>query len=107
MFSQDDFIFLYWSKANNLKEFLNFFNPFTHPKDIFFYRPLSTQLYYFLNQKFFGLNPLPFQVEAFLFHFLNSFLFYLITLKLWRNKKVAVLSGFLYAISAIHFLSLF
>lgn len=106
-FSQDDFIHLYSSKASNIGEFLNFFNPFYHFPDIFFYRPLATQVYFFLNQSLFGLNPLPFHLEGLFLHLMNSILFYFLVKKLWQNPKIAFLSAFFYTISAAHFLSLY
>lgn len=106
-FSQDDFIHLYASKAQNFSQFLNFFNPFFQFPDIFFYRPLATQVYFFINHTLFGLNTLPFRMEALLIHLVNSILFYLIISKLWKNQKIALISATLYNISAVHFLSLY
>lgn len=106
-FSQDDFIFLYISKVNNLMEFLNFFNPLAKFPDLFFYRPLTTQVYFSLNQNLFGLNPLPFRIEALILHLINAVLFYFVVKKVWKDEKVALLSSGLYSLSAVHFLSLF
>lgn len=106
-FSQDDFIHAFASQANNLIDFLNFFNPSKNFSDIFFYRPLSTQVHFFLLTKIFGLSALPFHIISLVFHILNSYLFYLIIKKIWRDKHIALLSSFFYAISAVHFLSLF
>lgn len=106
-FSQDDFIHLSASQANNLGEFLTFFNPFARYPDIFFYRPLATQVYFFLNTAFFGLNPLPFHLEALLLHFANAVLFYFLVKRLWHNPRLAVISALFYTISAAHFLSLY
>lgn len=106
-FSQDDFIHLYSSKAANLSEFLNFFNPFYHFPDIFFYRPLTTQVYFFLNHTLFGLNPLPFHLEGLALHAVNSILFYILIKKIWLDEKVAFISALFYSFSAAHFLSLY
>ena len=106
-FSQDDFIHLSASKISSIPEFLNFFNPFFEFPDMFFYRPLSTQVYFFVNQSLFGLNPLPFRIEAILIHVINSLLFYFIVKSVWKNPKIAFLSGMFYAVSATHFLSIF
>lgn len=106
-FSQDDFIHLSASKISSFPEFLNFFNPFYQFPDMFFYRPLSTQAYFFINQSLFGLNPLPFRIEAIIIHAINSWLFYLIIKHVWKNQKVALLSGIFYGVSAVHFLSIF
>lgn len=106
-FSQDDFIHMYSSHAGNLGQFLIFFNPFAQFTDIFFYRPLGTQVYFFINQTIFGINPLPFHIEALLLHGINGFLFYLIIKNIWQRKDIALLASFFYTISAIHFLSLY
>jgi hypothetical protein len=106
-FSGDDFIHLYNSQANSIQDFLNFFNPNAYFADMFFYRPLSTQTFFFINSSLFGLNALPFHIVALLFHGINTLLFYLVVLKLWKNEKIAFLSCLLYGISAVHFLSLF
>lgn len=106
-FSQDDFIHLYSSNASNLLEFLNFFNPFAKFPDIFFFRPLGTQVYFFLNKSLFGLNPLIFHLESLLLHIVNGLLFFVIVKKIWKSQQIAILASFLYTISAAHFLSLF
>ncbi len=106
-FAQDDFIHLNASKASNILEFLNFFNPFYQFPDIFFYRPLPTQVHFFINSQIFGLNPLPFHVESLIFHLLNTWLFYLIVKKLWKDRTIAFISTLFYGVSAAHFLSLF
>lgn len=106
-FSQDDFIFLYISKAQTFSQFLNFFNPFAIFPDFFFYRPLTTQVFYSVNQSLFGLNPLPSHIAGLTLHLINSILFFFIIQKVWQNKQVAFLSALFFAISAAHFLSLY
>lgn len=106
-FSQDDFIFLYISKAQTFSQFLNFFNPFATFPDFFFYRPLTTQVFYFINQSLFGLNPSPSHIEGLILHLVNSILFFFIIKKIWRNTKVAFLAALFFTISAAHFLSLY
>src|SRR3989344_5156947 len=106
-FSQDDFIHLFSSRATNFYQVLNFFNPFAHFPDIFFYRPLTTQFYFFINNSLFGLNPLIYHLEALLLHLLNTYLFFILVRKVWQDKKIALISCLLYGTSAIHFLSLF
>jgi hypothetical protein len=106
-FSQDDFIHLYSSRANSVFEFLNFFNPYYRFSDIFFYRPLATQFYFFANTTLFGLNPISFRIESLIFHILNGILFYFVVQKIFKDKLLALLSAVFYEVSAIHFLSLF
>jgi hypothetical protein len=106
-FSQDDFIHLSASVVNNLANFLNFFNPWAIFPDMFFYRPLTTQFFFFLNNSLFGLNPFPFRFEAIILHAIGGVIFYLIILEIWNDKKVALISSILYTISAVHFLSIY
>lgn len=106
-FSQDDFIFLYISKVQTFNQFLNFFNPFATFPDFFFYRPLTTQVFYFINQSLFGLNPLLPHIEGLVLHLINSILFFCIIKKIWQNTLLAFLAAFFFTISAAHFLSLY
>lgn len=106
-FSQDDFIHLSASQVNSVTEFLNFFNPFYQYPDIFFYRPLTTHVYFYINKTIFGLNPLPFHLEGISLHLINSLLFYFLIKKLWQNEKVSLLAAIFYSLSAAHFLSLY
>lgn len=106
-FSQDDFIHINSSSIKTFGDFLNFFNPFHKFPDIFFFRPLSTQFLFFINNSLFGLNPVPYHVEALILHLTNGFLLYLIVKNIWKNSFVATLSALLYTTSAVHFLSLY
>ena len=106
-FAQDDFINLYISQASNLSQFLNFFNPNATFPDLFFFRPLTTQVWFFLNQLLFGLNAIPFHIEALILHIGTSYLFFIAVKILWQKKNIALLSSILYSLSAVHFLSLY
>lgn len=106
-FSQDDFIHLSASKASSVKDFINFFNPLYQYPDIFFYRPLTTYVYFFINSFFFGLNSLIFHTEALGLHLINSILFFMIIQKIWQNKTIALISTLFFTVSAAHFLSLY
>lgn len=111
-FSQDDFIHLSASQARNAVEVLNFFNPFERFPDIFFYRPLTTQLFFFLHRSLFGLNPQAFHVTILSLHGLNTVLVFLLVKKLTRGitekyNLVAALDTLLHSTSAVHFLSLY
>lgn len=105
-FSQDDFIHLSAVQISSFNEFLNFFNPFYQFPDMFFFRPLSTQLYFFINYQLFGLNPLPFHLAGLLLHLLNISLVYKVTRLIW-GRKIAAISAGLFGLSAVHFLSLY
>lgn len=107
-FSQDDFFHLIIAKADNLKEFGNFFLP--HPESWVFYRPLSTQFWYWLFESLFGWQnaPIPMHMAALLIHTANAYLVTLMLEKVFKlTSRAAVLGGAVYAASSIHFLSLF
>ena len=102
-FTNDDFFFLKVAQAKNIGDFLNFFNLLKGPDGFGMYRPLTTQVFYFISWKFFNLNPLPLHVISFLFLFIIITLIYKLVLNLIGDEKVALISAFLYAVSATHF----
>jgi hypothetical protein len=105
-FFQDDFYHLGISRISNLKDFLNFFNPWAQ-QDIHF-RPLSTQSFFLIGHLF----PPAWAVVALRlvllgFHLANSYLvFRLINRFLKRGELAVVLAG-TYLIAPLHFLSLY
>ena len=102
-FSQDDYFFLFISRARSLGEVLQFFSPW-HQQGFPFFRPLGTQLYYFL----FNQNPLFMHIFMLLLQSLNGYLVYKLISKLFKeNQLTSILIGVLYTISSVHFLSLF
>ena len=72
-----------------------------------YYRPLGIQLAYWLQQKIFGPQPIYWHGFSLLIHLLNTGLVYALIAKITKNKTVSFLASFLYATSAIHFISLF
>ncbi len=105
-FSQDDWFHLSISHATNFSQFINFFNP-TSVTWIFF-RPLSTQLPYWLAMCFFPLSTAPYFMHAvmLIIHIINAYLVVHIARKYLRDQ-FAVFLGIVYALSTLHFLSLF
>lgn len=106
--SQDDFFHLSISKAGSLGDFFQFFNPLKH--DWVFFRPLSTQVFYFLFGSFFSWQQaaVPMHLFALLLHIINSALVYrLVNRLVSKDKLLGLIVAVLYAISPIHFLSLF
>jgi hypothetical protein len=98
-FTQDDFFHLKMGTASSVSDFLNFFsfrNPYGYP----FYRPLATQVYYFLMKSLFSLQPLYFHLTSFLFFLGNIFLVYGIGEKLLKKRHFGFLMSFLYALNA-------
>ncbi len=104
-FSQDDWFHLSISQASSIKEFLNFFNPLQ--VNWIFFRPLSTQLPYFLALLF-PLHIAPYFMHSLMLiiHGFNAYLVYKIALR-YLSPRSSLLLGSFYAFSSIHFLSLF
>jgi hypothetical protein len=102
-FTNDDFFHLNISNADNLKEFLNFFNFTIKPGGYGFYRPLTTQVFYFLGRSLFSLNPFPLHLISMSFFLTITYLVYVLTDILTKQKKTALVTAFFYSISAIHF----
>jgi len=101
-FSQDDWYFLFISRANNLSDILKFFNP-TSQSGFAFFRPLGTQLYYFL----FYMNPLAMHIFMLILQSCNGYLVMRLVARLKVKSPVPLIVGVLYAISSVHFLSLY
>jgi hypothetical protein len=102
-FTNDDFFHFVTARAYNLKDFLNFFNLYYPATGFPNYRPLATQVFYFLDWKFFDLNPLPMHILLFILFFGIIILVYKIAKELTKNEKTAILTTALYAVSATHF----
>lgn len=106
-FSSDDWFHLNISQISSIKEFTNFFSFTANPNSAAFYRPLSTQVFFFTFQKIFGINPLPFHLFVLLIFSLNLFLIYRFTQKIFKNNQLSILSTFLYGISVSNFTRLY
>lgn len=102
-FVQDDFFLLTISKAYNLTDFLRFFVPAT---GVVWYRPLSSQIFFFICQSLFGLNPLPYHLLMMLTHLLNIYLVFLFAREISKKENFALISSFIYGVSSVHFITL-
>ena len=106
-FFQDDFYFLRLSRANNLFDFLKFFSPW-HQQGFPCFRPLGTQVYFFIGSLVGGgKSYLVLREISFLFHFLNSFLIFKIVEKVSRKRQLALILSALYLVAPLHFLNLY
>ena len=104
-FFQDDFFNMVLAKNQNL---LDAFNIFKRPAmDFSFYRPFSTQLYWTVGQKLFAMSPLGYHLVNFGFFAVGILLVYKLTLQIWPDKKLALLTSFFYGFAASHFYRLF
>lgn len=102
-FSGDDWFHLRVIQINNIGQFLNFFSFFKTDQSIAFYRPLSTQVFFWSFYNIFKLNALP-------YYLFGLVLFGVILVNLYRfvkelnfSKNVALLSTFIYGVSASNF----
>jgi 4-amino-4-deoxy-L-arabinose transferase-like glycosyltransferase len=102
-YTNDDFFHLSISRAESLRDFLNFFNLAKGPEGLGVYRPLTTHVFYFLGWKLFNLNPMGLHIVSFLIFFLVIYLVYKFTLMLTKKENIGLISAFLYATSATHF----
>ncbi len=102
-FTNDDFYFLNISRAENVKQFVDFFNPLTVYKGQAMYRPLTTQAFYFFGRSVLAMNPIYMHIFSFVCFMLLVYLIYLFSLKISKSKSISILTSFLYATSATHF----
>jgi len=102
-FVQDDFWLLSISRIHTIGEFLQFFSP---RADVVWYRPLSSQFFFFLGNLFFGLHPLPYHIMVLLTHLLVICVLYKLVFSFWKDKSISLLSSFLYGTHALHTISL-
>ena len=102
-YTNDDFYHLKISNATSVQEFFNFFNLVEGSSGQLLYRPLTTHVFYFLGWGLFNLNPIGLHVVSFILFFIVVFCIYKLALLVSENEKMAVISGFLYAVSATHF----
>lgn len=102
-YTNDDFFLLKISQANSFSQFINFFNLTKGPDGLGMYRPLTIQLFYFLSWRFFNLQPMILHIISFLVFFGIIYLIYKLVIDLIGNNKIALISAYLYAVSATHF----
>jgi hypothetical protein len=98
-FHQDDFIQMFYSQ--NLKSVFDAFNIFKKA-EFAFYRPIPTQLYFFITKSFFGWNPMGYHVVNFMIFVANIFLIYRFVKNL-VGKKSAAFSALFFAVNTTHF----
>lgn len=101
-FSADDFYNMYlvygqsWGDVG--KAFL-----FSRRPDYLFYRPLTTQLFFFVGQRLFGLQPLGYHLLSAGVFAITLFFVYRLADVLTKNSSVALFTSFFYALSASNF----
>lgn len=106
-FSGDDWFHLRITQISSVKEFLNFF-AFTHnSQSAAFYRPLPTQVFFFVFQRFFGLTVWPHHLFVLICFSYSLYLLYRFAVRELKSPNLAQLSVFIYALSVSNFTRLY
>ncbi len=105
-FSADDWFHLRISQIDSLEQFFNFFSFSQTPQSASFYRPLSTQVFFFIFQKFFGLNSVAYYLFGLL---LFGYSIYLVRKfsSLYLRTEICNLASIIYGLSASNFTRLY
>jgi len=106
-FSSDDWFHLQITQIGSFRDFLGFFSFSPNQYSAAFYRPLSTQVFFFVFQKLFGLNSWPYYIFVFLFFGYSLWLVYYLAKAILKNEKKSLLALFFYAFSVTHFTRLY
>ena len=106
-FSSDDWFHLRISQINNFRDFLSFFSFLPNQHSAAFYRPLSTQTFFFVFQKLFGLNAWPYYLFVFLVFSLSLWLVYRLAKLIFKNERQSLLALVFYSFSVTHFTRLY
>ena len=102
-FVQDDFYFLSFAILPSLKSILALFTP---QPDVVWFRPISSQLFFFIAHLLFGYKVVYFHVIVFFTHILAAYLVYVFVKNLTANNLIGYISGLIYGLHQIHTLSL-
>lgn len=104
-FVTEDYHQLWTGKFNSLNEFNSFFfYKDTIEKQLPFYRPLTTQVYYGLMQKAFGIEAFYFHLASLVFHLFNTYLVYKIATHFLKSteRKFSFLASVIYGLNPSH-----
>jgi hypothetical protein len=106
-FSGDDWFHFEISQVQTLPQFLNFFSFHNTLQSAAFYRPLPTQVFFFVFQSLFGLNPLPYHLFTLLIFGISLYLVFLFVKTISNDQRVSLLTTFFYGISVTNFTRLY
>jgi len=101
-FFTDDFFFLKISRISNLSQFINFFNPIRQ----YSYKPIATEVYYFIIHHL-NYNLFLSHLIVFIFFFIGLFYLYKIILLLTKEKLLGYLATIFYGINSVHVFQLY
>lgn len=103
-FHQDEFIHFRYSQ--NITQVIQSFNIF-QKGEFPFYRPLPTQVYFYLGKVIFGLNPVLFRLTNFVILSLNILLVYTVVKKITNKQSTGAIASVIYGINSTHIAPLF
>lgn len=106
-FSNDDWYHLRISQIDSIGQFINFFSFTPNDQTTPLYRPLSTQVVFFVMQTFFGLEVFFYRLLMMVVFCSTLYLIYKLVYLLSNNKNIALISAFVYLFSSTHFSRLF
>ncbi len=106
-FSADDWFHLRVANIDRFSEFINFFSFTKTAQTIAFYRPLPTQVFFFVFQKLFGLNPTPYHLFVLLCFGLSLYLINKLAVVLLNSEKKALITTLIYGFSVSNFTRLY
>lgn len=102
-FSADDWFHLHLSQINSLQEFLNFFSFVSNDQSAAFYRPLPTQLFFFIFHSLFRLNAIPYYFFVLISFAFSLFLVYQLAFIMTKSKFQSLITLFVYGFSVTNF----
>ena len=106
-FSGDDWFHLRISQIGSLSEFLNFFSFGHTAQSAAFYRPLPTQVFFFILQKFFGLTAWPYYLFVLICFGFSLYLVFRFALSILKDTRSSTLVAFVYGVSVSNFTRLY
>ena len=102
-FSGDDWFHLQVVQISTLQEFFNFFNPVFNPQSIAFYRPIPSQLFFFVFNHLFGLWAFPYFFFILILFLISVVLLYAVLLKSNFDKATTLIATAIFSFSHTNF----
>jgi hypothetical protein len=105
-FSGDDWFHLDIIRINSLPEFLNFFSSLPTAQSATHFRPLPTQVFFFIFYQLFGLNAFPYFLFWWLLFGISAWLFYKLLINNKFSNRTALIALVIYCFSQTNFVRL-
>jgi hypothetical protein len=102
-FSGDDWFHLRLAQISSLKEFFSFFSFSPTAQSAAFYRPLSTQTFFYAFQQMFGLSAWPYYLFVLLCFIYSLYLVFRFAKNTFKNENKALLASLIYGVSVSNF----